>query len=78
MQPTPCRPINALVPRPALWLRALSFETLALAPDSRRFALRLLLVCYVPVLLIWSGLIPFACRFQVLAAVLLVLVALGL
>jgi membrane protease YdiL (CAAX protease family) len=78
MQPTPCRPINALVPRPALWLRAFSFETLALAQDSRRFVLRLLLVCYVPVLLIWSGLIPFACRFQVLAAVLLVLVALGL
>ena len=77
MQPTPCRPINALVPRPALWLRAFSFETLALSPDSRRFALRLLLVCYVPVLLIWSGLIPFAYRFQVLAAVLLVLVAHG-
>ncbi len=73
----PVPPDQCLVPRPALWLRALSFETLALAPDSRRFALRLLLVCYVPVLLIWSGLIPFAYRFQVLAAVLLVLVAHG-
>ena len=77
MQPTPCRPPVSLAPKPAPWLRDASFRTLAPTLEQRGFALGLLATCYVPVLLIWSGLIPFACRFQVLAAVLLVLVALG-
>ena len=78
MQPTPYRPPASLAPQPAPWFQDAFFRTAALTPEQRHFALGLVAVCYVPVLLIWTGLIPFACRFQVLAAVLFVLVALGL
>ena len=77
MQPTQCRPPASLAPQPAPWFQDTFLRTAAPTPEQRRFALALVAVCYVPVLLIWTGLIPFACRFQVLAAVLLVLVALG-
>lgn len=43
-----------------------------------RFALLLLINCYLPVLLIWSGAVPFACRFYVLALVLASFLAFGL
>ena len=78
MQPTPYRPPASFAPQPAPWFQDASLRTAAPTPEQRHFALGLVAVCYVPVLLIWTGLIPFACRFQVLAAVLLVLVALGL
>lgn len=42
---------------------------------SFRFFVLLLINCYVPVFLIWSGVIPFAYRFHVLAVVLLSFIA---
>lgn len=43
-----------------------------------RFALLVLTNCYLPVLLIWSGVVPFACRFYVLAVVMASFLAFGL
>lgn len=43
-----------------------------------RFALLLLINCYLPVMLIWSGVVPFAFRFYVLALVLASFLAFGL
>jgi len=46
-----------------------------LSSASFRFFLLLLINCYAPVFLIWSGVIPFAYRFHVLAVVLLSFIA---
>lgn len=46
-------------------------ERFGLSGAGFRFFLLLLINCYVPVFLIWSGVIPFAGRFHVLAVVLL-------
>ena len=47
-------------------------------PATAPFLLLLLLNCYLPILLIWCGIIPFAYRFHVLAAVLCSFVLFGL
>jgi uncharacterized protein len=47
------------------------------APPARFFLL-LLINCYLPILLIWSGVIPFAYRFYVLAVVLTSFLVFGL
>ena len=45
----------------------------SLSPDLRRLLLLLLAACYLPVLLLWSGVIPFTYRFHVLFLVLVCL-----
>lgn len=50
----------------------------ALFPASFSFLLLLLVNCYLPILLIWTDVIPFAYRFHVLAAVLCTFVLYGL
>ena len=47
-------------------------------PASAPFLLLLLVNCYLPILLIWCGIIPFSYRFHVLAAVLCSFVLFGL
>jgi len=42
----------------------------SLSPDLRRLLLLLLVACYLPILFLWSGIIPFAYRFHVLLLVL--------
>lgn len=42
----------------------------SLSPDLRRLLLLLLVACYLPILLLWSGIIPFAYRFHILLLVL--------
>jgi len=56
-----------------------SLQTATGLPAPRiRFALLLLINCYLPVMLIWSGIVPFACRFYVLAVVLANFIVFGL
>ncbi len=64
--------------RPALALGASCQAATGLPAPLARLALLLLINCYLPVLLIWSGVIPFACRFYVLAVVLASFLAFGL
>lgn len=47
----------------------------SLSPDFRRLLILLLVACYLPILLLWSGIIPFAYRFHVLLLVLVSLFA---
>jgi len=47
------------------------YERFGLSATGFRFFLLLLVNCYAPILLLWSGTIPFAYRFHVLAVVLL-------
>jgi membrane protease YdiL (CAAX protease family) len=47
------------------------YERFGLSATGFRFFLLLLINCYAPILLLWSGAIPFAYRFHVLAVVLL-------
>jgi hypothetical protein len=42
----------------------------SLSHDLRRLLLLLLVACYLPILLLWSGIIPFAYRFHILLLVL--------
>ncbi len=51
--------------------RAPRYERFGFSATGFRFFLLLLINCYAPVLLLWSGAIPFAYRFHVLVVVLL-------
>jgi uncharacterized protein len=74
MNQIPAKPIRCDGHSPlenALCCSAHTRKRFGLSSAGFRFFLLLLLNCYVPVLLLWSGIIPFAYRFHVLAIVLL-------